>query len=88
MQLFFSTIKLKVSEHWDFFCGMNIYDQQDTSLTRRYLCHGIGDGIWNGLASVTYAKAYNFGIWMLQQMICSSPGNLLDSQELILSEAK
>jgi hypothetical protein len=55
-------------------------------LTRRYLCHGIGDGIWNGLASVTYAKAYNFGIWMLQQMICSSPGNLQIKNNVIVKK--
>jgi hypothetical protein len=55
-------------------------------LTRRYLCHGIGDGVWNGLASVTYAKAYNFGIWMLQQMICSSPGNLQIKNNVIVKK--
>jgi hypothetical protein len=49
--------------------------------TRRYLGHCIRYDIWNGLGSVTYPKAYDLGIRILQQMSCSSPGNLLDIQQ-------
>ena len=48
--------------------------------TRRHLCHGIRYDVWNGLGSVTYPKAYNLSIRELEQMSCSSPGNLIDSQ--------
>ena len=50
--------------------------------TRRHLCHGIRYDVWNGLGSVTYPKAYNLSIRVLQQMSCSSPGNLNDSQQI------
>ena len=49
--------------------------------TRRHLCHGICYDVRNGLGSVTYPKAYNLSIRVLQQMSCSSPGYLIDSQQ-------